>query len=679
MSPQNLDFQTLSDMIDGKIKPPPPPEKPKKKTKAQLLKEKEAMQGPPSSILSTNTMSDDELVDHPPPPTFYNTWEGSIFIGGKKYHHKDLAFGKLVDAPPLTHEEWAARHEIFPYFVRVKDPKSGEWIREKQYLPARLNKLDKQIHDAIDKNPKILIKIFRGSHKSTVLQRHAKRRIGDYHESITYFSYSSDQVTEYSMEIKDQFSKTPSMLRTYGYIIDDDRMKQVKKMFWIPYPGQRISTRQAGLSVGSTQGMQRTGGHPDDIYIDDPESEDIQDSDKELKNLLRWFTKQIMPMMTSGTRMVIAGTPKDPHDLLNFIEREMGTFQVLTIRAIEAWPNGQTEPCDQPLPGKWYYVWNKRFDALRAEVSGVAGIKNGEVGMETFREEYWDRPGRVQYWLDDDPTRGYDLVRMSLQEFLLIRKEIGVDAFESEYQMNAVNVKAGYLGFQHLRMFTWDSIDYPTPKQVFGNCCAFFDQAFGDSNFADKNCIAVLGEFEDNYYILDLLVWRGGNVFTKIEMVKYMYNHHPQIQIFGIEADETNAEDVRTMIEYLPDLPIEPIHQNRRTDEDSTEDGIHLAKVVIANMTEIPVAKRSKVMRIINQFSSTLPAGKMWMLQGIGRDQIEIITKMGDKWINPLDEFKLQWSFPFCKKFDVIDAIGSAKEICQKNAGGLKGMIWNNI
>jgi hypothetical protein len=259
--------------------------------------------------------------------------------------------------------------------------------------------------------------------------------------------------------------------------------------------------------------------------------------------------------------------------------------------------------------------------------------------------------------------------------------EIGVDAFESEYQMNAVNLKQGYLGFQSLRLFNWETVnDYGFDKKwILGNVCAFFDQAFGDSNFADKNCIAVLGENDGSYFILDLLVWRGGNVFTKIEMIKYIYARHPYLQTFGVEADETNAEDTRTIQEYLPDLPIEPIYQNRANDDDNGEGGVHLAKVVIANMNEIPVAKRSKVMRIINQFSSMLPAGKLYQLQGIGRDQLDLMSKMGDKWINPLDEFRAQWSFPFCKKFDVIDAIGSAKAICQKGGGNLKGFIWNNI
>jgi hypothetical protein len=452
-------------------------------------------------------------------------------------------------------------------------------------------------------------------------------------------------------------------------------MKQVKKMFWIPYPGQRVATRQAGLSVGSTQGMNRTGGHPHKVYIDDPESEDIQDSEKELKNLIRWFTKQIMPMLTVDSSIVVAGTPKDPHDLFEYIENTH-MFQMLTIRAIESWPNGgQTEPADQSLPNKWYYIFYKRPEARTPEISGVAGLVGGEAGMDTYNDERWDLPGRVQYFMDDDPAKGYDGNRMSLQEFLLVRQEIGIDAFESEYQMNAVNVKQGYLGFQNLKMFEWANQDYPSKEQILQNCCAFYDQAFGDSNRADRNCIAVLCEFEDKYYIIDLLVWRGGNVFTKVEMIKYIMIAHPEIQVFGIEADEINAEDVRTIEEMCPNLPIEQIHQNTKTDSD--EEGIHLAKVVISNMAEIPSAKRSKVMRIINQFSSILPAGKMYMLQGIGKDQLELMSKMGNMWINPLDEFKLQWSFPFCKKFDVVDAIGSAKAICQRTGGGVRQMVWN--
>jgi hypothetical protein len=183
-----------------------------------------------------------------------------------------------------------------------------------------------------------------------------------------------------------------------------------------------------------------------------------------------------------------------------------------------------------------------------------------------------------------------------------------------------------------------------------------------------------MSECEGNYYILDLLVWRGGNVFTKIEMIKWIAAKHPYIQVFGIEADEINAEDVRTIEEFLPNLPIEQVRQNKKDNLD--EEGVSLTKIVISNLSEIPSAKRSKVMRIINQFSAVLPAGKMFMLQGIGQDQMELMVRMGDRWINPIDEFKLQWSFPFCQKFDVVDAIGSAKEICQRTMGGVRNMIW---
>jgi len=285
----------------------------------------------------------------------------------------------------------------------------------------------------------------------------------------------------------------------------------------------------------------------------------------------------------------------------------------------------------------------------------------------------WPLEGKVQYYLNDDPTQGYDNNRMSMQEFLLKRQAIGVDAFESEYQMNAVQIREGYLGFQNMRLFEWDSPEIPEPEVLHENTCAFFDQAFGDSNRADKNVISVVSEYDDNYYICEMVVWGGGNVFTKVEMVKWVFKRFPWITVFGVEAGEANAEDMRTIQEMLPDLPIEPIYQNNRDSTDA--DGITFPKLVFQNIAEIPATKRAKVFRIINQFSTTLPQGHFWMFQGIGRDQEELKMKMGKYYYDPITYFKDQWSFPFCAKFDAVDSVGSAKEMCQKG-GGVKHLIW---
>lgn len=595
--------------------------------------------------------SDDELKDNPPPFNYYNSYEGYMMVAGEKVYHGNNG----IQAPVLTDAEWATKCERFDYYQWVVNEKTHlkEWTKVNQ--PAHLTKLDQRLMDLINKYDRILILVHRGSRKSTNMLRRAKRVILDKGETVVYFSCAGTNVEEYSESIRSELTDPP-ILRAYGNVIDPKRTNSKTKMFWIHQTEKRLP----GLSVGTSEGKTRMGTHPDYIFLDDVVREDADTSKVQQKNLRRWWSKQVLPMAKSNTQIVVVGTVKGMEDLYGVIAEDP-TFTVFKIPAIEEFPNGgQREPSPTIDDFRWYCVYEKN-EFGKNILKGIANIQGGVVSNDEFDMENWAKKGRIQYYLQDKPELGYDGTRMSLQEFLIRKISMGDEAFESEYQMNPVAMKEGYLKFKNLRWFDEYDPDLPQRQYRFQNTNAMLDQAFGDgqASNSDWNALSIVDEVDGQYFILDILIWRGGGYTQKKEMIKGIKQKYPFIRSIGVEAGYMQSEDVKQLQNDLPDLNIKPIYQERRKPKD--EDGIEGPKIAIDFVnSDIPVAKRAKVLRIADQWKIKLELERVWIFSGINQESIS--------------QFKLQWGFPKCQKFDIIDSIGSCFELCGE--GSVANFFW---
>jgi len=605
-------------------------------------------------------LSDDEVIEMKPEPTGYNSYEGSRIIQGKKYFHRQIGpDGKRVNAPKLNDEEWAHKFERFDIKVKTWNKAHTEYTTKVERLPPDFSGIDHELMDIFNNERRVLILIFRGGHKSSCGQRRIKRMILDLGYRVVYVSASSQLTEDYSLIIKEELTHNAEILRWYGYIIDDKRKNTKETMFWKSQRGS--AARDPGLTIATAGGKSRIGGHPDFIILDDVVTEDVQTSPTLRQRNWRWYSKQIYPMLMGGAGLIIIGTMKDAEDLYNKILKK-DTFDDHIIRAIQEWPNGgQQEAAKIGTQGKWFYTYyqppkrkNQRKRS-RARIAGVGGLVGGKVGMDTYEQLNWDEPGRTQYYIDNDPRKGLDGVRMSLQEFLLIRQNIGYEAFECEFQMNAIAVGEGYLKFDNMKYFDKQGLSFHSSR-LRENCCAFFDQAFGETNRSDYNCISVVSKVEDEYYILDFWIWRGGGVMRKIEMIMEVQKKYPFIDQFGIEAGQINAEDTKTIESVLGDnINIVPIYQNRPMP--TNEYGVEPTKLMITFSDDLPANKRSKAQRIVNQWTTKLSMKRVYMREGIDSEAME--------------EFKREASFPKCSRFDVLDSIGSCFDLCDTGGTGL--------
>jgi phage terminase large subunit-like protein len=632
----------------------------KKATKRRVKKKtsRPKKKPPTVSVFDSSQLTDYEIIDMKPPPTFYNSVEGSVIIYGKKYLHGEIGpDGNPVNCPPLTDEEWGKKYEMFTVKEKVWNKEKTDFKIIKVNRPPVFNPIDFKLMKILNTERKVLILIFRGGHKSSNVTRKVKRLVLDEGMRVAYFSSTTELTKDYSALIQEELTNNAQVLRDYGFIIDTERGNAKGRMFWAHQKG--TASRDPGMTIGSAQGKSRVGGHPDWLILDDPVGEEVEGSEAQLKAIQRWFTKQIYPMAMGFCNIVIVGTMKDPNDLYNYIEG-LETFEVIKIRAIMEWPNnGQKKPGTAHDKNKWFYYRTRKNAKASPKITGVAGLIGGKVGMNEYEFLKWDLPGRVQYYIDNDSSKGYDKERMSMQEFLLIRRDIGKDAFECEYQMRAIKVGAGYLKFSNMKPFTYDALPFPK-EYLEDNTVAMFDQAFGESNRSDWNCIFVSAKYLDLYYILDIFVWRGGGVIKKVKMLRATKQKYPFIGQMGVEAGQINAEDTVFIQGQLGDeMDIVPIYQNKPKKAD--EYGVEPVKLIIEFTEQIPSGKKAKYTRIINQWGTKLTVGKIYIRAGINQDAIE--------------EFENEHNFPGCKHVDVLDAGGSSFDLCDEGGVGSLGAL----
>jgi len=605
-----------------------------KKTEAPNLKISSVMKNSnlPKSIYSSK-------LDVKPAPTSYNSTLGTKVIAGK-----------TVDAPVYDWSGWSFRYEKF----EVEDEYGNITL-----VPPKINSLELRILHLMELHNKLLLLVFRGSRKSTNGMRFAKRKILDFGWSVCYGSGDVDLVVDYAIAIRQEFMENKEILNDYGYILDDRAKNTQTKMFWL---SQRQSAgREPGLSVvtspSSTKGKSRIGGHPRLIMFDDIISDEVEGSAKMLKKISKWFWKAVRPMMKANTKFIVIGTMKDPEDIYAELE-DRDTFHVEKIPAIYIYPNrGQEEPLYKPEKGKWYYVRNKR-----SKWAGVAGLVGGEVGFDEYNEDLWGWDGRVQYYLNDKPKNGYDGIRMSMQEFLLIRHEMGMTYFEYEYQLNAIPLTKGYLKWEAVKYFKPAELNLHKNIHLQQNCHAFLDQAFGFRNEADLNCLGVMSESAGNFYLHDLWAWTGGGVNKKIQMIKAMADKYTDskrpnttfIKNIYIEADVTQTQDateIKQALSFNEDgtkyLPIEAYRQSGEKKAGKREIGSH--KVVYQLPDDINPKKRSKIIRILNEVDVPMQMGRIFM-------STELSAKR---------ELNMSKTFPYCKKLDPLDVLGSLMHICK--------------
>ncbi|MFA6306055.1 MAG: hypothetical protein WC651_05050 [Candidatus Gracilibacteria bacterium] len=608
-----------------------------------------------------NAQSDQEIIDDPPEATYYNSYEGSILYppdpqNGKKYYHGEmLPTGHRANCPILTDDEWAAKYERFPKKERVWNAKRKCLENKTTYPPVTLGAVDKYFMDILNQHDRAIILAFRAAHKSVNVQRKTKRMILDCHLTVVYYGDTFDHADSFSASLRREMTYNANILRDYGYVLDDDQTNRTNKMFFVWQKNDAV--RDPGLTVGSMDGTGQMGGHPDVIVLDDVINEKSKNSTARLDGAKDWFTRQVEPMAKDNTYIWIVGTIKDSKDLYYELEQTR-MWYVEKLKGIMEWPNQ-----NQQIPGEshnlknqWYYTYFQSPHDKEPMIRGVAGLIGGKVSFLEYNNNQWSWEGRTQYYQNDDQAKGLDKNRMAMQEFLLRRQAIGIEAFESEFQMNVVKLTGNMLNFDNIRLFNINDPSLGYLEELKLNCVAFYDQALGHSNEADYNCVSVVANYLDEYYILDLFVWKntGNGVLGKQLVLDGILQLYPYISLLAIEADMAQTSDAEMLVRYFEQkgVNVKGLYQNRF---DTSEDKDSSSKVVLDfDGIKVKASKKGKIQRIYNQWQGRLLSNRIFMREGISQEA--------------MNEFNNERSFPLCDHFDVLDATGSAMDQSDKGS-----------
>lgn len=600
--------------------------------------------------------------DDKPPYRAYNSQLGTITLtkGDKKftYHHGErMPDGKTAQCPKFSFYEHVKTYTRLIDYKKEIDPTTKQEYQIKVETPLELNSLQVQIANDFFQYRCLLVLVFRGFGKSTLGQEFSKEEIENWGKSLTYISKSSELTVDYANAIRNEFMINPRIKRDYGYLLDDERGNSKSKMFFMSQRGS--ASKEPGICIGTSDGKSTLGGHPEIIICDDIVDDDAANSDKERKRISRFFWKAIYPMLTPQSKIIVIGTMKHPKDLYNEIA-ERGMFKVIKIPAILEWPNhGQILESDNEAdPSRWGYVFTKSVDNFGKEVTLIGGVRNiegGKASYDEYNKKLWKEAGRIQYYLENDPTKGIDKNRMAMQEFLLVRKAQGVAFFQSEYQLEAVSVEKGYLNFDAIWRFNFAELARPIQDDLDNNITAFYDQAFGTGNTVDWNAIVVvsrsnLGSDLVKYYIRAIEVWKGGGVGKKVAMLRTLKQRFKKLEFIGIDAGQINSVDVLYIQNNCPDIPIHPVYE-QQLDAERERLGITVEKVNYV-MEGVKPGKLSKCRRILNQLDSKMSNRQIGMANDISADG--------------LTEWNAEQSFPFCDKFDVMDSTGMAVEMADR-------------
>jgi phage terminase large subunit-like protein len=589
------------------------------------------------------------------PPTGYNSIEGYKIYEGQKYFDGETdPYGNIVQAPILNDEEWATRYESFPKKEKVWNEKRQRNDTIVTFPPVKLNKIDMKIMGMLNQHDQLLILAYRDARKSTNLQRKVKRAILDSHLSVAYFADTAPHARKFSRKIRDELMSNKAILEDYGYVIDEDQGNRAEEVFFYWQASGYESSRDPGLMIGSLEGMGQTGGHPDVIAMDDIINEKTKNSDTKPEIAIDWFSMQIAPMARGHTSIWIVGTMKDKRDLYNYlISKDLYEYE--KIPAIIEWPNGgqTTEGLVNNANGQWWYHYHKEAKNSKPLIAGVANLFGGVVSFDEYDQENWAKPGRIQYYVDGVETLGIDKNRMAMQEFLL-RRKVNEMAFESEFQMNAISLRAKPLNFEKIQ--TFDLTLHPHKHEIMSNLCAFYDQAYGESGYADYNCVFIAAMFDDKFYIIDIIIWRnqGDAMIGKKRILKAIMQKYPNINQFAIEMGQSNNNDGNWLIREFEKENVQLIPKNqlstKTTEEEAEEKG---SNKIMLNLDDFKIKpeKKKKVWRIYNQWGPRLTDETIWIRSGINPEGMNEFIEERE-------------SFPICTHYDVLDAGGSCLDIC---------------
>lgn len=250
---------------------------------------------------------------------------------------------------------------------------------------------------------------------------------------------------------------------------------------------------------------------------------------------------------------------------------------------------------------------------------------------------------KVAVYSDDYEITDDGNGRFSIEFFIEKMTKMDKLKWESEYQLNPIAATGKFWKWSDLRFITGygqmqkEIQRYGGSKQY--KVVGFMDIATGKSPRADYSALCIVALWEHKFYFLELYLKRGATEKDMLKMFAEASRTFPKLRTIYIEADLQQSDKVFRLQRQCGFLNIQGFSSRQETARIRKEDS---TKRINLN---------AKAMRI------------WWQLEDhIGNNKLYINKKMRN-----FKEFRDEFTtFPSCRHFDVLDALGNACSVLDK-------------
>lgn len=333
---------------------------------------------------------------------------------------------------------------------------------------------------ADDELGSVLVMMSRGGLKTSGLQagviQHALRNPDA--PQMIYMENYQDQTLETIGVVKRQFEENEVLKDVFGNLVGSPWADD--KLHWATRKG--LDDRNPSLAGGATD-KNRTGGHYDIIWIDDPTSPKQARSPEQMRKAIDGY-EFLVPILNPGGRFIVTCTPYDENDLSHHIRSNLADeFRQLII------------PC------------------------GMEAVSDGKGG---FR-------------LEGEPALPHHN-RAFLEAQL---KKMGAAKFNSQYALKTVNPSDRIFFREQFEQVPWH-------KTMAGmSTYVLTDTASSDADAACFSVAALVAlDHNDVAYLLDLRVGRWTPEKFSSELIELVADWQSKVKIVGVTMENIGLNRV---------------------------------------------------------------------------------------------------------------------------------------
>ena len=356
------------------------------------------------------------------------------------------------------------------------------------------------------------------------------------------------------------------------------------------------------LMCFSTESSEATGAHFAGIIFDDIWSRKLEKNSRENKRKwFDWYDGELEGCLEDAWELFLL-TRKGVNDLYRDLE-ERDIYAVFKKPAIIKFPS--------------------KYDVLYKDVGGRRIFD----GFDNISNDYvLSSPERFS-------------INFLLEKYFKMPEP----KWRAEYQLDPIAEKGQFFKWDDLRTFKgyngfFNQIE-KAKREKYMRVIGFMDLAFGKSDRADFTALVILGYYNRQYYVLDTYIKRGANENDMLEMIREAHHDFPKyLRMVYIEDDLQQISMVERLKKMCTFMSIQGFSSRQEMQKLKREDsGKH------ENL-------EGKQLRILSQLEGLLINHKLLInenMKNMKEFKDEIIT------------------FPDCRHFDIIDALGNAVSIME--------------